>query len=80
MNIVKQHLIDIICQQPDDVSAETLLQMVSATLIQLQPPSHKQLLNIPESKRLAWERTIQRMKQGYALGGQMPSRESLYER
>ncbi|NJO17005.1 MAG: hypothetical protein HC877_15070 [Thioploca sp.] len=53
MNIVKQRLIDLIHQQPDDVSAETLLQMVSATLIQLQPSSHKQLLNIPESKQLA---------------------------
>lgn len=80
MNMVKQRLIDIIRQQPDDVSEETLLQMISTLLIQLQLSSQKQLLIVSESKQLAWERTVQRMKRGYSLGGQMPSRESLYER
>lgn len=80
MNMVKQRLIDIIRQQPDDVSEETLLQMISTLLIQLQLSSQKQLLIVSESKQLAWERTVQRMKRGYSLGGRMPSRESLYER
>jgi hypothetical protein len=80
MNIVKQHLIELIRQQPDDVSEETLLQTISTVLIQLQLSSQKQLPNVSESKQLAWERTVQRMKRGYSLGGQIPSRESLYER
>ncbi|BAP56303.1 hypothetical protein THII_2006 [Thioploca ingrica] len=79
MNILKQRLIDIIYQQPDEVSAETLLQMISATLIKLQS-GQEQSPNVMEPKQLAWERTIRRMKPGYSLGGHMPSRESLYER
>ncbi len=32
-----------------------------------------------QAKELAWQRTEQRMQRGYHLGGQMPSRDSLYE-
>jgi hypothetical protein len=37
-------------------------------------------VNVKEAKALAWTRTLQRAKLGYHLGGQIPSRDSLYER
>ena len=34
----------------------------------------------PNKIETAWQRSLARMKRGYHLGGQMPTRESLHER
>jgi hypothetical protein len=34
----------------------------------------------PDQVETAWQRSLARMKLGYHLGGQMPTRESLHER
>jgi hypothetical protein len=70
--------------------ARQIQEKVIIKLSQLPIVQQQQILELVESfapppemretKQIAWARTLQRLRQGYHLGGKMPLRESLYER